>query len=242
MALNSLDQIIELAQKREIRRIVIAAAEDEPVLKAVKAASDLNIVKPVLVGHKQKILEISEKIEFDINELSVINEADPSAAVSKAVEVIKTGKAEILMKGLVSTAPLLRAVLKKDNGLKKSKLLSHLAVFQTGYYPKLLGVTDAAMNIAPELKEKVSIIENAIEVFHALGIEKPGIAALAPLETVNDKIQSTVDAALLAKMSDREQIKKCKIDCPFALDNAVSPQASVYKKILSLPISCISRL
>lgn len=231
MILKSLDQIIEKAAARKSRRIAVAAANDEHVLSAIKKAAGLNLCKPLLVGDKAEILDISARIGLNISDQDVIHEPDPVKACMVAVQEIREGRADILMKGMVSTAPLLKAVLHKDSGLKKRKVLSHFAIFETSFYPKLLGVTDAAMNIAPELREKAAIVENAVEVFNSLGMEKPKVAILGPVEVVNPGIQSTLDAASLSQMSFRNQIKNCLIDGPLALDNAVSMEAAKQKGI-----------
>jgi phosphate butyryltransferase len=135
------------------------------------------------------------------------------------------------MKGLVPTAPFLKAILQKETGIKKRDVLSHFALFELSGYHKLLGVTDAAMNINPDLDEKVSIIRNAIEVYQRLGISEPKVAVIGPLEVVNPKIESTLHAAMLTLMNKRNQITGCKIDGPLALDNAISKEAAELKGI-----------
>jgi len=240
MPFTSLDEIREKAIRRGTRKIVVAAAEDLLVLKAVMQAVQLKIAEPILVGDSEKIREISRQIGFDLSTVDIIDEKDPTRSCYRAVQIIREGRASILMKGLVPTAPLLLAVLDKERGLMKGGdnrqtqgLLSHLAVFQTRYYHKLLGVTDAGMNIAPDLCEKVSIIRNAAEVFYALGVKEPKVAVLGPVETVNEKITSTTDAAVLTQMNARGQITGCIVDGPLALDNAVSKEAAHHKGIKS---------
>jgi len=233
MKLQNLDQIVELAKGRKTRRIAVAAAADEPVLKAVMQAYELGIANPVLVGDKAETEAICRKIGFEVSNIKIIDVKDPAEASLKAVKLIREGEAEILMKGMVATAPLLKAVLNKEFGLKKRETLSHFALFQTRHYHKLFGVADAAMNIAPEVQEKVSIIKNSTEVFHSLGIKLPKVAILGPLETVNKKIASTTDAAMLTQMNRRKQITGCIIDGPLAIDNAVSSEAANHKGIVS---------
>ena len=157
MNIKSLNQILDLAIKQKTRKIAIAASEDIHVLQAVKKAVELKIIEPILVGDETLTREIAKEIDFNIDSFTLIDEKNPSMAAKIAVKQVKDGKAEILMKGRVSSAPLLKAVLNKDIGLKKSKLLSHLALFETKHYHKLLGLTDAGMNINPELNEKVNI-------------------------------------------------------------------------------------
>jgi len=231
MILKSLNDIVELAIAKEKRRLAVAAAADKPVLEAVKNAYEKGIIIPILVGDKNEIEKISKEIKFDLTNIEIIEESDPSKASVKAVALIKDGKAEILMKGLVSTAPLLKAVLDKENGLRKGATLSHFALIESPYYHKLIGVTDAAMNIAPEFNEKVDIVNNAVEVFHRLGNKNPKVAIIGPLEVVNPKIESTSHAAMLSVMNNRGQIKGCIIDGPFAIDNAVSKEAAEHKGI-----------
>jgi len=231
--LKELDQIIKIAAAHKPKRIAVAAAADIHVLKAVKRAFDMKLVVPLLIGKKSHILTLSASIGFNLDSLRVIDEPDPVKACSTAVKEIREGRAEILMKGMVATAPLLKAVLNKEEGLRKRDILSHFALFQTSFYPKLIAVTDAAMNIAPELNEKIAIIENAAEVFHSFGNKKPKVAVLGPLEVINSKIQSTVDAAALTQMYRRNQITSCIIDGPLAIDNAVSPLAAKQKNIHS---------
>ena len=231
MTLKSLNDIVELAKGKETRRLVVAAAGDKPVLEAIKNATQEGIIIPVLVGDKSEIERISNEINFDLSNIDIYEEANPAQASIKAVSLIREGKAEILMKGLVSTAPLLKAVLDKETGLRKAATLSHFALIESPYYHKLIGVTDAAMNIAPEFNEKVNIINNSVEVFHRLGNKNPKVAIIGPLEVVNPKIESTTHAAMLTVMNQRGQIKGCTIEGPFAIDNAVSKEAAEHKGI-----------
>lgn len=233
MELNNLDQLIELAVKKGKRRVAVAASDDDSVLKALKQAVERGIIEPVLVGDKKKTTAICHQISFDISSFNLIDEKDPDLACIKAVKAIKEGKADILMKGMVSSASFLKAILNKEFGLKKSETLSHFAIFQTSHYHKLLGITDAAMNIAPGISEKVSIIQNSVEVLHSLGHENPKLAVLGPVEMVNEKISSTCDAAILTQMNRRNQITGCIVDGPLAIDNAVSKQAAEHKGITS---------
>ncbi len=233
MALKSLNDIVDLAKEKETRRLVVASAADKPVLEAVKKAYQEKIIIPVLVGDKQEIDRISKEIDFNLTGIDIYEENDPAKASVKAVSLIREGKAEILMKGLVSTAPLLKALLDKENGLRKGATLSHFALIESPYYHKLIGVTDAAMNITPEFNEKVNIVNNSVEVFHRLGNDNPKVAIIGPLEVVNPKIESTAHAAMLTVMNNRGQIKGCTIDGPFAIDNAVSKEAAEHKGIVS---------
>lgn len=233
MAFKTLDDLVLFASKRPRRRIAVAAAADLHVLEAIKMASDLNIIEPLLIGDRDKIIEISSSFGFKTEKIEIYNEPDHSLACDLAVKLIRQGKAEILMKGMVATATLLKSVLDKECGLRKRNVLSHFALFQTSHYHKLLGITDAAMNIDPNLTEKVCIIENSVDVMNSLGIKFPKVAVLAPLETVNAKISSSVDAGDLTQMNRDKRIENCVIFGPLALDNAISREAAKQKNINS---------
>lgn len=230
---SKLNELITKAQKGQIRKLIVAAAQDEPVLLAVKQAVGFKLVEPVFVGDKAEILKISKEIDFDISAFQIIDEPNIEKSARKAVEIVKNEKHSILMKGILSTSTLLKAVLDKENGIRTKSLLSHFALFETDFYPKLLGVTDAAMNVAPTFNEKVGIIDNSVEIFKHLGVDNPKVAIICPVETVNDKIESTVHAAMLTLMNQRGQIKGCIVDGPLALDNAVSEEAAHHKGIHS---------
>lgn len=233
MELKKLEQLIEIAKSKKTRRLAVAAAADKHVLQAVRDASKEGIVIPVLVGDKAKIEEISSEIGFDIASCEIHDVADPVKASIKAVSIIKEGNADVLMKGNVSTGPLLKAVLDKENGLRKGSALSHVAIYETSFYHKLIGVTDAAMNVAPDINEKVAIVKNAAEAFHKIGVKEPKIAIIGAVEVVNPKMEATVDAAMLTMMNKRKQIKNCIVDGPLAIDNAVSKEAAEHKGIVS---------
>lgn len=231
--IKKLSDLVEMAKNKPTQRLAVAAAADKAVLQAVKSATEDNIVTPVLVGNKEGIEKISAEIGFNLDGVSIHDESNPAVAAKKAVALIKSGEADVLMKGLVSTGPLLKAVLDKENGLRKGGTLSHVAFIESPYYHKVLGVTDAAMNIAPELAEKAEIIKNAVDGFHRLGVEKPKVAVVGAVEVVNPKMEATTDAAILSAMNRRGQIKGCEVDGPLAIDNAVSKEAAEHKGIHS---------
>ena len=231
MTLKSIEVFIERAKARKTRKIAVAVAEDKPVLEAVKAAMKEGIVIPILVGDEKQIREIAKDINFSLDGIEIVNEKNPAVSCKKAVALIKENKAEILMKGFVGTADLLRAVLNKENGLRKGSTISHIAFFESPYYHKLFVVTDAAMNVAPEFKEKKAILENAVNAYHRLGIENPKVSIIAAVETINEKMEATVHAGMLTMMNKRGQIKGCLVDGPFAIDNAISAEACHHKKI-----------
>jgi phosphate butyryltransferase len=208
-------------------------AQDEDVLKAIKTAIDKYLITPVLVGDRLAIQKAADLVGFNLKQIEIINEIDPGTACRIAVKYIHEGNGDILMKGLVNTGQLVKAILDKENGLLKGGLLSHLAFFESLYYHKILSVTDAALNIAPDLDEKASIIRNAVGTYHQLGIEQPLVAVLAPVETVNPKIESTQHGALLKQMQNNNQIIGCIIDGPLALDLAISYKAARHKGVVS---------
>lgn len=231
--MKSLKEVLEKAKHNKSKMLVVAAAEDKHVLEAVKQAVLDNIINVILVGDKEKILTISKEIAFDLNDIEIIDEQNPENSCSLAVDLINSGKADFLMKGLVGTAVLLKAVLDKENGLRKEELLSHVAFFETKYYHKLLCITDAAMNIEPKLEAKAGIIKNAVQACLGLGISKPKVSAVAAVEFVNPKMQATVDAAELKAMNQRGNIKDCIVDGPLALDISISKEAAHHKGIES---------
>ncbi len=231
--LKKLEELTTKARSGSIRRLVVAAAADEPVLEALMNATRDGIIIPILVGDRKKIESICERIGFSLKGIEIIDEPDGFRASSEAVNQIRIGNAQIMMKGHVSTGPLLKAILDKDNGLRCGGLLSHLALYESPYYHKLIGVTDAAMNIMPTFEEKADILINAVETFHKLGISEPKVAVIGAVETVNPKMEATVHAAMLTMMNRRGQIRNCLVDGPLAIDNAVSKEAAIHKGIVS---------
>jgi phosphate butyryltransferase len=172
------------------------------------------------------------KNKIDIRKFEIDEEVDGFTASLKCCELINKGKADLMMKGLVGTAHFMKAILDKEKGLGTGKLLSHVAVFEISTYPKLLMITDPAINISPGLMEKAQIIQNAVDVSHSLGIEVPLVACIAAIEKVNpDKMPATVDCACLSKMAQRGQIKGAIVDGPFGLDNAISQKSAEAKGI-----------
>ena len=229
-----LSELTEKAKNKPKRKIAVAAAEDEPVLKAIKASMQEGIVTPVLIGDRAEIERIALAIDFDLSGVQIIhNDKGATESARIAVSMVKSGQADILMKGFVSTGALLKAVLDKENGLRKGKILSHVAFFESPHYHKLLCVTDVAMNIDPDFDTKVHILNNAVEACHKIGIATPKVAVVAAVEVVNPKMEATVHAAMMKTMSDRKQFTGCIVDGPLALDNAVNKEAANHKGIVS---------
>jgi phosphate butyryltransferase len=228
---KNFDDLVSILKGVPTKKVAVAVAQDEPVLEAIKEATENNIAQAILVGDKQQIHEIAKKIDLDLSDYEIMDIKDPKKATLEAVKLVSSGHADMLMKGLVDTATFLRSVLNKEFGLRTGKLMSHVAVFEIENLDRLLFLTDAAFNTYPELKDKVGMINNAVVVAHACGIEVPKVASICPVEVVNTSMSSTVDAALLAKMSDRGQFKGCIVDGPFALDNAISEEAAHHKGV-----------
>jgi phosphate butyryltransferase len=233
MNITKLDELVTIAESRGKKTVAVAAAEDDHVLHAARKAKELGIIEPIFVGHTQKINQIAQRDSVDISGIRIVDEPNPVLAAQRAVEFCFTGEAQILMKGLVPTADFLRAVLNKDRGLRTGDLLCHVGVFEIPAYHKLIALSDAAQNIAPTIDEKVKILKWAVKMLNKLGIERPKIACLAPVEVVNPKMQATVDAAMLTLMNRRGQIKNCIIDGPLAFDNIISKEACEHKGIVT---------
>ena len=232
--IHNLSELTKRAKSKPKQKIVVAAAEDEPVLKSLKAAMKEGIITPILVGVKSEIEKIAKAIDFDLSDVQIThNDKGANESAKIAVSLVKNGEADILMKGFVSTGALLKAVLDKETGLRKGQILSHVAFFESPYYHKLLCVTDVAMNMDPDFDTKVHILNNAVEACHKIGISTPKVAVVAAVETVNPKMEATIHAAMMKTMSDRKQFKGCIVDGPLALDNAINKEAADHKGIVS---------
>jgi phosphate butyryltransferase len=224
-------EVLQAASKAGPKILSVAVAQDEDVLEAVKAAVDNGIVRPILVGEKNKIIQIAEKIDFSLEGIEIVDILDLREATFKAVELVSSGRADILMKGMVDTSVVLSAVLDKAIGLRTEKTLSHVAVLFVETYHKMLLVTDAAINIEPDLNKKKEILENAVGFAHSLGISNPKCAVICVKETVSQALKHTVDAGHLVDMNESGEIKGCIVGGPFALDNAISREAAEHKGI-----------
>jgi phosphate butyryltransferase len=205
--MSRFDNLLELAKNTKSKKIAVAAAQDEDVLKAVKAAAEEKICIPILIGDKEKIIELSQGINFDLEGIQIIETKDEIEAARKAVSMVSSGQADIVMKGLIDTSLILKAVLDKEIGLRTGNILNHAAVFETDKYHKLFILTDAAMNIAPNALEKKQIIENTLPLCRSLNIENPKVAVICAKEKVTDKMQATLDAQILVDMYEAGQIK-----------------------------------
>lgn len=230
---KSFKDLLELAKNRGPKKISVAVAQDHEVLSAVKHATELGIVDPILVGDKEKIIEISKEINFDLTNIEIIDEKDGAKGCRIATELVSSGNAHILMKGLIDTGIIMKQVLDNEIGLRTGNVISHVAVFDVPTYHKIFFVTDAAMNIAPDLQQKKEILENAVVLAKSLDIDCPKVAVIAAKEKVSPKMEATVHAKELADMNKRGEITGCLVDGPLALDNAVSKESAILKGIHS---------
>ncbi|WP_417202499.1 bifunctional enoyl-CoA hydratase/phosphate acetyltransferase [Acetoanaerobium sticklandii] len=234
MEYKSFDDLIKKVQNLDSKKkVAVVSAQDEHTLEAVFKAKKDNIVEPILIGNKKKIIEILSRLHESVLEESIINVESDSEAAEKAVELINENKADFIMKGKIQTADLLRAVVNKENGLRTGKVMSHIVIHEIPTYHKLLAVTDGGMMMYPSLDEKKQILENAVSTFLALGYENPKVAVLAAVETVNPKMQESVDADMLKKLNIKGEIKNCIVEGPISYDLTMSKESASIKGFVS---------
>ncbi len=230
--IKKLDDLFEVLKAQKSKRLVAAYANDAHTIGAVSRAVDLGIVEATLVGDKEAIAAVCRQENIDIRKFHLVNVTDETEAARWAVRLINEGHGDMLMKGLVSTDKYMRAILDKENGLMPpGAILSHVTVMENPFYHKLLVVGDVAIIPLPELKEKIAITRYLIRVARALGIDQPKVAVLAATEQVIPKMPACTDAALIAKMADRGQIKNALVEGPLALDVAIDKESAQIKKI-----------
>ena len=206
---------------------------DKSSLQGAVEAAELGLLTPILVGPRGKIEAVANQSGIDISPYEIVDAPHSQAAAEAAVRLVREGKAEMLMKGSLHTDELMGAVVARDTGLRTARRISHCFIMDVPAIDRVLIITDAAVNVFPTLEDKVHIIQNAIDLAHALGKPQPKVAILSAMETVNPKVQSTVEAAALCKMADRGQITGGILDGPLALDNAINLTAAKIKKIVS---------
>jgi len=231
--MNSLQELLDMAAERKGSVVSVAAAADLNVLEAASEAKVRGIADFVLFGDEAKINQIASENGINISGLKVEDVPDNNEACRKAVALVAEGRANALMKGLVDTSVIMKAALDRDNGMRAGRKLSHITAFELAAYHKLLFVTDAAINIAPDLEGKKEILQNAVEALHNLGIEKPKVALLAAKEKADEKMPVTLEYVELVEMAKRGEITGCTLDGPLALDNAVSAESAKIKGIKS---------
>jgi len=204
---------------------------DQASIEGAVGAARLGLIAPILIGPKARIEDAAKKADLDVSPYPIVDVPHSHAAADKAVELVLQGRAEALMKGSLHTDELMAAVVKREGGLRTARRISHCFVMDVPSYPHTLIISDAAVNIQPTLEDKMHIVQNAIDLAHAMGNSDVRVAILSAMETVNPKVPSTVEAAALCKMADRRQITGGTLDGPLALDNAISLSAAQIKKI-----------
>ncbi|HEX6945024.1 MAG TPA: bifunctional enoyl-CoA hydratase/phosphate acetyltransferase [Casimicrobiaceae bacterium] len=224
-----------LARCRTLDPVPTAVAHpcDSSSLAGALDAATQGLIVPILVGPEAKIREVAAANRIDLGTMRIVDAPHSHGSAAQAVELVRTGQAELLMKGSLHTDELLGAVVSREHGLRTGRRMSHVFIMDVPTYHKVLVVTDAAINIAPTLEDKADILQNAIDLAVSLGVALPKVAVLAAVETVNSRMQATLDAAALCKMADRGQIKGAIVDGPLAFDNAISAEAARTKGITS---------
>lgn len=229
--ITSLQQVVEKAREFPTRTVAVVVAEQESALESVRDAMQAGLVRPLLFGAAEAIREKADKVGLTLAPEQIMDMPDDLTAAEQAVLAVRSGEADILMKGQIHTDDFLRAVLHKEKGLRSGNIMSHVFILDTTYRGKLTFVTDAAMNIAPDLPTKAAIIMNAVFLANCFGLECPKVGVLAAAELVNPDMPATVEAAALAGMEHRGQFPNCTVDGPFALDNAINAEAARVKGI-----------
>jgi len=235
MNITKLEQVLDLVKTKSKKRLVAAYANDEHTIEAVYKAIMEGIIEATLVGDEATIMAVCKKHDFDINQFRIVQEADENKAGNVAVALINKGEGDVLMKGLLSTDKYMRAILNKENGLMPGPkaVLSHVSVIETPNYQKLIICGDVAIIPAPDLNQKVAIVNYLIKTAQALEISKPKVAVLAATEQMLSSMQACVDAAIIAKMAERGQIKGAIVDGPLSLDIALDKESAQIKQLNS---------
>ncbi|GFE56313.1 bifunctional enoyl-CoA hydratase/phosphate acetyltransferase [Geobacter sp. AOG1] len=229
--IRNFDDLLAAVSNMPKKRIVIASPEGGEVIKLVRAALEQKVADFVLVGDRERIASMAHFEGFDCKDVEIIHRTVHKDAAEEAVGLVVAGKANAIMKGNLPTSTFLKAILDKQKGLNNNTIISEVTLHEKIEGEGLQLITDCAINISPTLDEKVQIVNNAVQMAHRLGYQRPRVAVLSAVEVVNPAIPDTLDAAVLSKMSERGQIKGCIIDGPFALDNAVSLEAARYKNL-----------
>ncbi len=231
MSATSFDDILKQVSEIPTKKLSVAAAQDLPVMEAVKEAYERRIAIPILTGDEAKIREIAKELDWDLDRdgIRIINVPDITEASLQAVKLVHDGEADMYMKGALDSKTFLRSVLNKDVGLRTGKMLSHVCVFQIKGFNRLFFLTDVAFLPYPTLEDKEQIINYTVRVCNACGIENPKVAALAAVEVVNPKMPVTVEADQLSKWQDEGRIKNCIVDGPLSMDLAIEPEAAKHK-------------
>ena len=227
------DRLIAVARKHPPMTVAVCHPCDAVSLESAIEAAKLGLMKPVLVAPAARLRDVARRGGLDVSAFELVESAHSHDSAAKAVELIRAGRAEALMKGSLHTDELMGAAVSRDTGIRTARRISHCFVMDVPSHADALIISDAAVNIAPTLEDKVDIVQNAIDLAHALGSTEVRVAILSAMETVNPKVNSTIEAAALCKMADRGQITGAVLDGPLALDNAISPDAAAIKRIVS---------
>jgi phosphate acetyltransferase len=230
---EKLHRLVVKARSLSPANVAVVHPCDQVSLESAADAASMQLINPILVGPTERIRETADRYDIDISRYEIVDADHSEGAAAKAVELVRCGRAEALMKGSLHTDELMAAVVARDTGLRTSRRISHCFIMDIPGHADALVITDAAVNIAPTLEEKVDIVQNAIDLARAMGVADVRVAILSAMETVNPKVESTLEAAALCKMADRGQITGAQLDGPLALDNAISPEAAAIKKIVS---------
>ena len=233
MAHDKYERLIKAAQAQTKITVAVAHPCDDVSLEGAVEAARMALVEPILVGPPERIRSVAASAGLDISGFELIGSEHSHDSAAKAVALVSTGRVEALMKGSLHTDELMGAVVSRQTGIRTERRISHCFIMDVPGHDDALIITDAAVNIAPTLDEKVDIVQNAIDLAHAMGVPDVRVAILSAMETVNGKVPSTIEAAALCKMADRSQITGALLDGPLALDNAISPEAATIKRISS---------
>lgn len=229
--IKSLDEALYIVSNRPKKTIAVAQAADKDILQVADIAIKKNLADFIFIGNKETITNMIEEGNYELSNVEIINAGNEAQCAAKTVELVKKGMADMPMKGLLPTATFMKAVLDKEKGLRSDKLVSQITVTDNISGTGLNFITDCAMNISPDLNAKKEILQNAVYLAKKMGFECPKVAVLTAVETVNQAMPETIDAAILSKMNGRGQIKDCIVDGPFALDNAISAESAMHKGI-----------
>jgi phosphate acetyltransferase len=227
------ERLIKAAQALPAIRVAIAHPCDDVSLQGAVEAARLRLIEPILVGPVERIRSVARAVGLEIGAMDIVASEHSHDSAAKAVALVTAGQVEALMKGSLHTDELMGAVVARDAGIRTARRISHCFVMDVPRHPNALIITDAAVNITPTLDDKVDIVQNAIDLAHAMGVTEVRVALLSAMETVTAKVPSTIEAAALCKMADRGQITGALLDGPLALDNAISPEAAAIKQIVS---------
>jgi phosphate butyryltransferase len=229
--IKTMQDLVKRAQLYEPKTMAVAAANDLHVLEAVVMAKEKKLIHPILIGDKKEIEAIFFDLKVSLEGYIIEDIQDPTKASEAAVKMVSSGKADILMKGFVDTAIILRAALDREYGLRTPNRLSHVSIMEIPNYHKLIMMSDGAMNIEPDVEIKQEIIENGVGILHAIGIKNPNVGCIAAVEKINPKMQATLDAQELILRNQNDRIKGCTVGGPFALDNAINHEAALHKGV-----------